>query len=501
MRLGLIGLGRIGAFHATTLTSLDAVDSLVVYDQAPALVDVGRASGSAPSRRASVEALLAAGIDGVVIAAATDVHPGADPGVAGRRAADILREAGVEGSRAQRGDPAADRGQRAAGADRLPAPLRHRVRRGPPRGRRRRARLPAHGPLHHPGPGATAGRLHQGLRRHLPRLQRPRLRCRPLRHRPGGRRGVRGRLATRAPPSSPTTTTSTPPPPSSPWSPVRSRWCRTPATTPAATTSASSCTARTTASRPAWSRSGRSVPPSPVSPSRTATRTPSSWTGSPPPSAPSWLLSPMWSPARIPSPCTVADAVEVGWIAEAATLSLREHRPIRMDDLRTRGAVGMTAIGQTPQHAVPGRLLDLGGRRCPVPRHHDQPDRHPHPDPHRRRLRLHRIRSDQRRPGRRPGWHRPRHRRRLLQSTTGITTIQLEWITNWWTTGERRPASDGIRRDLFDAVRPRRRQHQGRCRRRRHPVAYDHLCAGFDALATDAAQVGVKIGYENIPGR
>jgi myo-inositol 2-dehydrogenase/D-chiro-inositol 1-dehydrogenase len=38
---------------------------------------------------------------------------------------------------------------------------------------------------------------------------------------------------------------------------------------------------------------------------------------------------------RIPSPCTVADAVEVGWIAEAATLSRQQHRPIRMDDIRT----------------------------------------------------------------------------------------------------------------------------------------------------------------------
>jgi Bacterial regulatory proteins, gntR family len=32
MRLGLLGLGRIGAFHAETLTSLPAVDSLVVSD-------------------------------------------------------------------------------------------------------------------------------------------------------------------------------------------------------------------------------------------------------------------------------------------------------------------------------------------------------------------------------------------------------------------------------------------------------------------------------------
>ena len=38
------------------------------------------------------------------------------------------------------------------------------------------------------------------------------------------------------------------------------------------------------------------------------------------------------------SPCTVADAVEVGWIAEAATLSLHQHRPVRMDELRLRRA-------------------------------------------------------------------------------------------------------------------------------------------------------------------
>jgi myo-inositol 2-dehydrogenase/D-chiro-inositol 1-dehydrogenase len=75
MRLGLIGLGRIGAFHAATLTGLEVVDALVVYDQAPALVDavVQRLGSVEPAR--SVEDLLSAGIDGVVIAAATAVHP------------------------------------------------------------------------------------------------------------------------------------------------------------------------------------------------------------------------------------------------------------------------------------------------------------------------------------------------------------------------------------------------------------------------------------------
>ena len=74
MRLGLIGLGRIGAFHATTLTGLDQVESLVVYDAYPALVDqtvqrLGVEAADGP------ESLLGAGIDGLVIAAATDAHP------------------------------------------------------------------------------------------------------------------------------------------------------------------------------------------------------------------------------------------------------------------------------------------------------------------------------------------------------------------------------------------------------------------------------------------
>jgi myo-inositol 2-dehydrogenase/D-chiro-inositol 1-dehydrogenase len=37
-----------------------------------------------------------------------------------------------------------------------------------------------------------------------------------------------------------------------------------------------------------------------------------------------------------PSPCTVADAIEAGWIAEAADLSLHQHRPVRMDEVRQK---------------------------------------------------------------------------------------------------------------------------------------------------------------------
>ncbi|MEU0811740.1 Gfo/Idh/MocA family oxidoreductase [Streptomyces sp. NPDC005970] len=74
MRIGIMGLGRIGAFHAETLFGLDAVDSLVVTDP------VATAAATAAERFAatavdSPEAVFAAGVDGVVIAAATDAHP------------------------------------------------------------------------------------------------------------------------------------------------------------------------------------------------------------------------------------------------------------------------------------------------------------------------------------------------------------------------------------------------------------------------------------------
>lgn len=79
MRLGLIGLGRIGGFHARTLSELPEVDSLVVTDAQPAAVDRVladlRGSRVRIEPAESPEKLLAAGVDGVLIAAATDAHP------------------------------------------------------------------------------------------------------------------------------------------------------------------------------------------------------------------------------------------------------------------------------------------------------------------------------------------------------------------------------------------------------------------------------------------
>jgi myo-inositol 2-dehydrogenase/D-chiro-inositol 1-dehydrogenase len=74
MRLGLLGLGRIGTFHADTLADLPMLDSLVVADIVPErTAKVVERTGAEPA--ASPDALLKSGLDGVVIAAGTDAHP------------------------------------------------------------------------------------------------------------------------------------------------------------------------------------------------------------------------------------------------------------------------------------------------------------------------------------------------------------------------------------------------------------------------------------------
>jgi myo-inositol 2-dehydrogenase/D-chiro-inositol 1-dehydrogenase len=71
--IAVIGLGRIGAFHAETLSGLAGVDELVVTDERPGVTaEVAERLGAraVPDSQAA----LAAGVDGVVIAAATPAH-------------------------------------------------------------------------------------------------------------------------------------------------------------------------------------------------------------------------------------------------------------------------------------------------------------------------------------------------------------------------------------------------------------------------------------------
>ncbi|MDV9198976.1 Gfo/Idh/MocA family oxidoreductase, partial [Streptomyces sp. Wh19] len=73
MRIGLIGTGRIGSFHAGVLARHPEVDDLVVTDTdgARAAEVAGRVGAKAVPGAADV---LGAGVDAVVIASATSAH-------------------------------------------------------------------------------------------------------------------------------------------------------------------------------------------------------------------------------------------------------------------------------------------------------------------------------------------------------------------------------------------------------------------------------------------
>ena len=77
MRLGLLGLGRIGAFHAEVLAGLPAVEELVLSDPVPALAEqAAERLGARVGVRIADDpaAVLASGTDGMIIAAPTPVH-------------------------------------------------------------------------------------------------------------------------------------------------------------------------------------------------------------------------------------------------------------------------------------------------------------------------------------------------------------------------------------------------------------------------------------------
>jgi myo-inositol 2-dehydrogenase/D-chiro-inositol 1-dehydrogenase len=73
MRIGLVEVGRIGAFHAPTLKGLDSVEQVVAAD-----ADSARAQAAAKEldceAAADVEALFRAGLDGVAICSQTSSH-------------------------------------------------------------------------------------------------------------------------------------------------------------------------------------------------------------------------------------------------------------------------------------------------------------------------------------------------------------------------------------------------------------------------------------------
>jgi predicted dehydrogenase len=75
MRIGLAGVGRIGVEHARALRDHPAVDTLVITDAAPGRVDAVAAELGVKSVD-GVSGLIGSGVDALVVAAATDAHAG-----------------------------------------------------------------------------------------------------------------------------------------------------------------------------------------------------------------------------------------------------------------------------------------------------------------------------------------------------------------------------------------------------------------------------------------
>ena len=265
MRLGLIGLGRIGAFHAETLARLDRV----------------RRAACSPTRMPTVTAAAAARL-GASVADHRGTDGGRGAGVRCRRRGHRLGHgehlelleaalrAGVPAfcEKPVAADPAAAAHlvplaprRRRAGADRVSPPLRPRVPQSEGRSRRRTAR-PAHDrPIDDAGSRAAAGGLPRQLRWHLPRLLDPRPRHRALGDRAGGRRGIRHRQRWRRGVLSRAGRRRHRVDPAHPRRRNARRHLQHPLQRPRATTSVSSCTARSTPSRPVSTSRSRSAPP------------------------------------------------------------------------------------------------------------------------------------------------------------------------------------------------------------------------------------------------
>ena len=193
LNVGIIGAGRIGKVHAATLAyRIPSARVSAVADVNLAAAQQLAAQFGIPMATDDPAALLGNPEIDAVLICSVDRHPcPIDRGRGGRRQAHLLREA-------HRAGPGADRSGAGGGgegggeaAGRLQPPLRRQLR---PRARRHRERRdrPAGAPAHRqPGSGAAAHRLRQGLRRHVPGHDDPRLRHGALPDRVRGGGGLR----------------------------------------------------------------------------------------------------------------------------------------------------------------------------------------------------------------------------------------------------------------------------------------------------------------------
>lgn len=89
--------------------------------------------------------------------------------------------------------------------------------------------------------------------------------------------------------------------------------------------------------------------------------------------------------------------------------------------------------------------------------------------------------------------------RRMLDDN-GIIHVELEYLEDWWETGDRRAESDRRRADLFAAARPLGARHlKVGAGVTDAPVDFQCLLDGWAALCEDAAEHGVRLAIEAAP--
>jgi sugar phosphate isomerase/epimerase len=85
-----------------------------------------------------------------------------------------------------------------------------------------------------------------------------------------------------------------------------------------------------------------------------------------------------------------------------------------------------------------------------------------------------------------------------LLGENGIAEVELEFIRDWWTTGDRRMSSDRVRRDLLEAAVPLGvRAIKAGAKNGGDPIDRDQFLTEFDRLATDAREAGTRIALES----
>jgi len=89
---------------------------------------------------------------------------------------------------------------------------------------------------------------------------------------------------------------------------------------------------------------------------------------------------------------------------------------------------------------------------------------------------------------------------RSMFEASGIEQVELEFLTDWWTDGERRAASDAQRAMLFRAAEGLgARTIKVGGDRDGAPVDPDGFRTAFDALATEAGEWGTRVALEPMP--